>query len=202
VALARELCRAIAMYRRTTAVGWWGFSSAKRGGFTLPAGLRIANTHERRMKELAMVEERKNQAGLAPLDALELDQAIRLRAYEIYLQRSGGPGNALSDWLDAERQIIAEEQMKRMRQPFHAPRRVAPSISEDAVPTPSAVPAHAITPMRPRPDRHPVPEAAEAYRPDRLRNTAAALRAAARHLAVRFQAPAPSLPPLQRLART
>jgi len=30
---------------------------------------------------------------------------IRLRAYEIYLERSGLPGNELDDWLQAEREL-------------------------------------------------------------------------------------------------
>ena len=32
-------------------------------------------------------------------------EEIRLRAYEIYLQRSGLPGNEFDDWLQAEREL-------------------------------------------------------------------------------------------------
>ena len=32
-------------------------------------------------------------------------EEIRLRAYEIYLQRGGLPGNELDDWLQAEREL-------------------------------------------------------------------------------------------------
>ena len=32
-------------------------------------------------------------------------QEIRLRAYEIYLERGGLPGNELDDWLQAEREL-------------------------------------------------------------------------------------------------
>jgi hypothetical protein len=32
-------------------------------------------------------------------------EEIRLRAYEIYLQRNGLPGDALDDWLRAEREL-------------------------------------------------------------------------------------------------
>jgi len=32
-------------------------------------------------------------------------EEIRLRAYEIYLERSGLPGNELGDWLQAEREL-------------------------------------------------------------------------------------------------
>jgi len=33
--------------------------------------------------------------------------AIELRAYEIFLSRSDGPGDALSDWLQAERELVS-----------------------------------------------------------------------------------------------
>lgn len=33
---------------------------------------------------------------------------IRERAYFLYLARNGGPGDAESDWLQAERELIAE----------------------------------------------------------------------------------------------
>ena len=33
------------------------------------------------------------------------EDAIRVRAYEIFLRREGGPGNALEDWLAAERAL-------------------------------------------------------------------------------------------------
>ena len=34
-------------------------------------------------------------------------EQISARAYEIYLKRGFGPGDALSDWLEAERQLKA-----------------------------------------------------------------------------------------------
>ena len=40
-----------------------------------------------------------------------IDQQIRERAYEIYLARGGQEGNAVSDWLAAER----EQQGKKAR---------------------------------------------------------------------------------------
>jgi len=33
------------------------------------------------------------------------EQKIRERAYQIYVSRNGGPGDALSDWLAAEEQL-------------------------------------------------------------------------------------------------
>lgn len=35
-------------------------------------------------------------------------EQIRKRAYEIYLRRNGGPGDPASDWLAAERELLAE----------------------------------------------------------------------------------------------
>ncbi len=32
---------------------------------------------------------------------------IALRAYQIYLERNGAPGNALDDWTRAERELLA-----------------------------------------------------------------------------------------------
>jgi Protein of unknown function (DUF2934) len=34
------------------------------------------------------------------------DDEIRLRAYELFLQRDGRPGDPLEDWLRAERELI------------------------------------------------------------------------------------------------
>lgn len=36
-------------------------------------------------------------------------ERIRRRAFELFLSRSGGPGDALSDWLEAERQVRGME---------------------------------------------------------------------------------------------
>ena len=35
------------------------------------------------------------------------EHGIRIRAYEIYLQRGGQPGDALDDWLQAERELTS-----------------------------------------------------------------------------------------------
>lgn len=34
------------------------------------------------------------------------ERKIELRAYEIYLERNGAPGNPLEDWVRAEREIL------------------------------------------------------------------------------------------------
>ena len=36
------------------------------------------------------------------------DEQIRLRAYEIYLERGEQPGRELDDWLQAERELESE----------------------------------------------------------------------------------------------
>ncbi|HTQ59828.1 MAG TPA: DUF2934 domain-containing protein [Candidatus Solibacter sp.] len=33
-------------------------------------------------------------------------QKIQMRAYEIYLERNGAPGNPLEDWVRAEREVL------------------------------------------------------------------------------------------------
>lgn len=35
-------------------------------------------------------------------------EEIALRAYHIYLQRGAGPGGELADWIQAERELLAE----------------------------------------------------------------------------------------------
>ena len=46
------------------------------------------------------------QAESAPtsLDSSARHEEIRIRAYEIYIERDGQPGDELSDWLKAERE--------------------------------------------------------------------------------------------------
>lgn len=42
----------------------------------------------------------------------EIRNLIEMRAFEIYCNRSGGPGDQLSDWLMAEKQIKQELQLR------------------------------------------------------------------------------------------
>lgn len=35
-------------------------------------------------------------------------EEIALRAYQIYLERGGAPGNEFEDWIQAERELLAE----------------------------------------------------------------------------------------------
>jgi Protein of unknown function (DUF2934) len=39
---------------------------------------------------------------------LSPQEKIAVRAYEIYLERKGAPGNPLEDWVRAEREILAK----------------------------------------------------------------------------------------------
>jgi len=66
-----------------------------------------------------------------PLPTVENPRAVRsnptteeiaLRAYHIFLERGGGPGNALEDWTRAEREL-QEESGKPRRKP--GPRSIA-----------------------------------------------------------------------------
>jgi hypothetical protein len=39
---------------------------------------------------------------------LPTEEQIQLRAYHIYLERNGAPGNPFEDWTRAERELLAE----------------------------------------------------------------------------------------------
>jgi Protein of unknown function (DUF2934) len=39
-------------------------------------------------------------------------EEIQLRAYEIYLERCGAPGNSLEDWVQAERELLQKYGLK------------------------------------------------------------------------------------------
>jgi hypothetical protein len=40
---------------------------------------------------------------------------IALRAYQIYLERGGAPGNALEDWTRAERELLGKTKKSRRK---------------------------------------------------------------------------------------
>jgi len=46
----------------------------------------------------------------SPIETLPLEDRIRRRAYELYLQRGSEPGSELNDWLQAE------EDMRRAKE--------------------------------------------------------------------------------------
>lgn len=42
-------------------------------------------------------------------------EEIALRAYQIYLERGGAPGNALEDWTRAERELLEKTKKPRRK---------------------------------------------------------------------------------------
>jgi hypothetical protein len=44
---------------------------------------------------------------------LPTTEEIQLRAYEIYLERRGAPGNELDDWVQAEQQLLQKRGPKK-----------------------------------------------------------------------------------------
>jgi Protein of unknown function (DUF2934) len=42
-------------------------------------------------------------------------EEIALRAYHIYLQRGGAPGNEFQDWMQAERELLGENGKPRRK---------------------------------------------------------------------------------------
>ena len=42
-------------------------------------------------------------------------EEIALRAYQIYLERGGAPGNALEDWTQAERELLEKSSKPRRK---------------------------------------------------------------------------------------
>jgi len=43
-----------------------------------------------------------------PKEATVTEDDIRLRAYELYIERGAIPGDEVSDWLQAERELLAD----------------------------------------------------------------------------------------------
>ena len=43
--------------------------------------------------------------GMIPIDELPLEERIRARAHELYIQRGNQSGSELDDWLQAEEEI-------------------------------------------------------------------------------------------------
>ena len=49
------------------------------------------------------------------IETLSMEEQIRRRAYELYVQRGSAPGLELDDWLQAEQEISADLQRHRPR---------------------------------------------------------------------------------------
>jgi len=54
------------------------------------------------------------RAKEAQIDPLSLEERIRRRAYELYIQRSSQSGSDLEDWLQAEEEILRAERDARV----------------------------------------------------------------------------------------
>jgi hypothetical protein len=46
------------------------------------------------------------QQKTEPKQPTSLEEAVRLRAYELYLERGAIPGDEVRDWLQAERELL------------------------------------------------------------------------------------------------
>ena len=55
----------------------------------------------------------KEQQFVGDARVPDLHERIRCRANEIFLERSGQSGSELDDWLQAEREILAEQQLEK-----------------------------------------------------------------------------------------
>lgn len=72
--------------------------------------------------KLPPVNEPRNATAAAPGKPPRIPvspERIRIRAFEIYLTRNGGPGDEMTDWLQAERELATAAEM-----------RVSPSASD------------------------------------------------------------------------
>jgi hypothetical protein len=56
------------------------------------------------------------RARQPPSETLSLEERIRRRAYELYLQRGNQSGSQLDDWLQAEEEILQAERDARVEE--------------------------------------------------------------------------------------
>ena len=72
---------------------------------------KITDTTQRRTRKAVSVvapevlESRQNPVPVSKAPVSNLQEEIRRRAYELYLQRGGVPGNENQDWLVAEQEV-------------------------------------------------------------------------------------------------
>jgi hypothetical protein len=50
------------------------------------------------------------RAKETPIEVLPLEERIRVRAYELYVERGNQSGSELDDWLQAEEEVLQSEQ--------------------------------------------------------------------------------------------
>ena len=65
------------------------------------------------VKKLRKPRRTKQAASPSYGNGFPTPEEIGRRAYEIYLQRGGGPGHELEDWLQAERELREEQAKSR-----------------------------------------------------------------------------------------
>ncbi|MGO8791194.1 MAG: DUF2934 domain-containing protein [Terriglobia bacterium] len=79
----------------------------------------VPATQEVALKPTSVTEDNRTvteqqEPPLPPIQQVDLkrpsinEDDVRLRAYEVYLRRGDSPGDDISDWLQAERELMAD----------------------------------------------------------------------------------------------
>ena len=64
-----------------------------------------AETHSAAAQPVAAATDRKTPRRGKATGSTGPDENVRVRAYYRFLERGGGPGEALNDWFEAEREL-------------------------------------------------------------------------------------------------
>jgi hypothetical protein len=73
---------------------------------------RISETGTRRVRKAASIQPPtvlEPRGEVVPVGNLNLEDAIRQRAYELYLERGATPGGESEDWIVAEREVRSRQ---------------------------------------------------------------------------------------------
>ena len=66
-------------------------------------------TKNTKIAKIAKITKTRTRKASAPQPMVAaIDEHIRLRAYQFFLERGGAPGDPLADWLRAERELAGE----------------------------------------------------------------------------------------------
>lgn len=91
---------------------FWPLASAKPRSRNIKQATHCAGQFQEKKKMAARSNKKQKESDetmeralAAPLSAAELQVRINARAHEVFLARNGGPGDELSDWLTAEREV-------------------------------------------------------------------------------------------------
>ena len=68
---------------------------------------KAENAVEKAEKKVLQMPDNGNGNGRNGFAAASLESEIRVRAYELYLQRGANGGSEEEDWLQAEREVLA-----------------------------------------------------------------------------------------------